>query len=135
MTNIQNWNLETEPEFKTDPENGILYRKHGEVYRPVLEMETDGAPIGTFGRMRREYLRKTDPIELDRLTATGELYPYLRAIEVRAGALMDRLMEQMAKDEGVNEELKANNQMEWVGQMNNIRYRAEEIVRKELIYV
>ena len=133
MRNTQNWNLE--PEFKTDPENGLLYRKHGDVYRPVLETETEGAPIGTFGRERREYLRKTDPIELDRMTATGELYPHLRETEARAWALMDQLIERMARNEEINEELKEKDQMEWVGLINNIRYRAEEIIKQELIYI
>ena len=87
-----------------------------------------------FAAARRRYLR----IDMDGIYTgmllTGTLEPHLAEIGESAQAMFDRLMEQMKKAEGVTEQLKASDQMEWVGRMNSIRSRAEEIVFSELIY-
>lgn len=87
-----------------------------------------------FAAARRRYLRThMDGIYTGMLLA-GALEPHLKEIGESAQAMFDRLMEQMKKAEGVTEQLKASDQMEWVGRMNSIRNRAEEIVFSELIY-
>lgn len=87
-----------------------------------------------FAAARRRYLRThMDGIYIGMLL-TGTLEPHLKEIDESAQAMFDRIVEQMKKAEGVNEQLKAADQMEWVGRMNNIRQRAEEVVLSELIY-
>ena len=127
--------LQTPPEFIT--ENGLLYKREGDYYFPVLDLpseELDASSVGRFGRMHGQYLKKNESDLYLEMKLSGELYPYLRDIDEEASAMMEQLTEKIAEGEGVTEELKSQDQMKWVGLMNNIRYRAEEIVRQELIY-
>ena len=87
-----------------------------------------------FAAARRRYLRTHMDGIYTGMLLTGALEPHLKEIGESAQAMFDRLMEQMKKAEGVTEQLKASDQMEWVGRMNSIRNRAEEIVFSELIY-
>ena len=87
-----------------------------------------------FPVARRRYLRTHMDGIYTGMLLTGTLEPYLKEIGESAQAMFDRIVEQMKKAEGVNEQLKAADQMEWVGRMNNIRQRAEEVVLSELIY-
>ena len=90
--------------------------------------------IGVWGRRRKQYLRQyRDPIYTG-LLLSGKLKGHLEEIDRSATEMADRLMVQMARREGVTEELKAENQMEWVRRMNGIRNAAEEVVLEELIY-
>ena len=98
----------------------------------VLE-SADSRAIGRWGRMHKAYLRDAHPTLYRELAAAGTLRQYLAETEERASALLCRLTEQMAKDEGVTESLKAKQPMVWVGRMNSIRNRAEEIVRNEIV--
>ena len=84
--------------------------------------------------MHREYLREHNPIRFDDLCLTGELWTYLADLNEQAQNRLELIIEQMKASEGVTEELKATDQMAWVGAMNSIRNRAEEIVLAELIY-
>ena len=93
----------------------------------------DSRPIGKWGRMHRAYLEEVHPFLYLQLILNGTLYKHLTDVEERASEMLDRLVKQMAKQEGVTERLKAEQPMEWVGKMNNICHRAEEIIREEII--
>ena len=116
-------------------ENGIDYILVGDYYIPDLKLPEENRPIGKYGRLHREYLRETYPARLQALTLTGELWTYLADLNEQAQERLDTIMEQMKAAEGVNEELKRTQQMEWVQRCNNIHNRAEEIVLNELIYL
>ena len=116
-------------------ENGIDYVLVGDYYIPMLTLPEENRPIGRWGRMRRDYLKENRPGYYSSLLLTGKLWTYLADLDEHAQERLDRIAEQMQAAEGVTEELKANDQLEWVRRCNSIRSRAEEIVRAELIYV
>lgn len=116
-------------------ENGIDYILAGDYYIPDLKLPEENRPIGRFGRLHREYLKQEHPARYSSLILTGKLWTYLADLNEQAEERLDLIMEQMKAAEGVTEELKAQNQLEWVGRMNNIRNRAEEIINSELIYI
>ncbi len=115
-------------------ENGIDYILVGDYYIPDLKLPEENRPIGRYGRLHRDYLKEEHPARYSSLILTGKLWTYLADLNEQAEERLDLIMEQMKAAEGVTEELKARNQLEWVGRMNNIRNRAEEIIRSELIY-
>ena len=115
-------------------ENGIDYILAGDYYIPDLKLPEENRPIGRYGRLHREYLKQEHPARYSSLILTGKLWTYLADLNEQAEERLDLIMEQMKAAEGVTEELKARNQLEWVGRMNNIRSRAEEIINSELIY-
>lgn len=115
-------------------ENGIDYILIGDYYIPDLKLPEENRPIGRYGRLHREYLKQEHPARYSSLILTGKLWTYLADLNEQAEERLDLIIEQMKAAEGVTEELKARNQLEWVGRMNNIRNRAEEIVNSELIY-
>ena len=116
-------------------ENGIDYILVGDYYIPDLKLPEEDRPIGRFGRLHREYLKQEHPARYSSLILTGKLWTYLADLNEQAEERLDLIIEQMKAAEGVTEELKARNQLEWVGRMNNIRNRAEEIIKSELIYI
>ena len=113
----------------------MQYIRVGDYYIPDLELPQETRPIGKCGRMHREYLREYKPIQYNCLLLSGELWTYLADLNEQAQDRLERMIDQMKMAEGVAEELKAADPMAWVQHMNNIRARAEEIVRKELIFV
>ena len=114
---------------------GISYTLVGDYYIPDLKLpETENKPIGIWGRKRLAYLKKHKKFLFNQLVLSWKLNSHLAEINEQATEILDRLTEQMAKAEGVTEELKEQNQMLWVARMNNIRNRAEEIIHVELIY-
>ena len=113
----------------------MQYIRVGDYYIPDLELPQETRPIGKWGRMHREYLREYKPIQYNCLLLSGELWTYLADLNELAQDRLERMIDQMKMAEGVAEELKAADPMAWVQHMNNIRARAEEIVRKELIFV
>lgn len=115
-------------------ENGIDYILVGDYYIPDLKLPEENRPIGRYGRLHREYLKQEHPARYSSLILTGKLWTYLADLNEQAEERLDLIMEQMKAAEGVTKELKARNQLEWVGRMNNIRSRAEEIINSELIY-
>lgn len=115
-------------------ENGIDYVLVGDYYIPDLKLPEEDRPIGRFGRLHREYLKQEHPARYSSLILTGKLWTYLADLNEQAEERLDLIIEQMKAAEGVTEELKARNQLEWAGRMNNIRNRAEEIINSELIY-
>ena len=116
-------------------ENGIDYILVGDYYIPDLKLPEEDRPIGRFGRLHREYLKQEHPARYSSLILTGTLWIYLADLNEQAEERLNLIIEQMKAAEGVTEELKARNQLEWVGRMNNIRNRAEEIINSELIYI
>ena len=116
-------------------ENGIDYILVGDYYIPDLKLPEENRPIGRYGRLHREYLKQEHPARYSSLILTGKLWTYLADLNEQAEERLDLIMEQMKAAEGVTEELKAQNQLEWVGRMNNIRNRAEEIIKSEMIYL
>ena len=113
----------------------IQYIRVGDYFIPDLELPEEPRSIGKWGRMHRDYLREYKPIQYNCLLLSGELWTYLADLNEQAQGRLERMIDQMKMAEGVTEELKAADPMAWVGAMNNIRNRAEEIVREELIYV
>ena len=104
------------------------------MYYPNLAIEkTDQRSIGKWGRMHREYLKEQHPRLYQRLILNGTMGRHLAYADGRATAMLESLITQMVKQEGVTEQLKAKQPMVWVGRMNSIRSRAEEIVMEEVI--
>ena len=115
---------------------GGTYTEVDGIFYPNLALpEPDPRPIGKWGRLHEAYLKKHQPITYTSLLTTCKLDSYLADINEQAIEMLDRLIIQMAKNEGITEQLKANDQMEWVRRMNSIRSRAEEVVEADLIYV
>lgn len=111
----------------------ITYVRSGDYYIPNLKLPEENRPIGRWGRMHREFLKEHKPIIFNQLCLSGELWSRLADTNEQAEQRMAVLIRQMKEAEGVTEELKAADQMEWVRRMNNIRNRTEEIVVHELI--
>ena len=117
-------------------EMGGTYRQEGDFLLPNLSLTTDAEEfqLGKYGRMRKRYLKEHRHALYSILLLSGELDQHLAEIEQTCVERIERITTDMAKAEGVTEALKANDQMEWVGRMNNIRNRAEEMILSELVY-
>ena len=120
-----------------DESIGLWYELQGDYYIPCITLPTEKEhkPIGLWGQRHKRYLQKHKREVYTTLLVNGKLNSYLADIDERATTMMFRLIEQMADKEGITEQLKAADQMAWVGAMNNIRNRATEIVNAELIYL
>ncbi len=115
--------------------NGLWYEKQGDYYLPCLELpKEENKPIGIWGQRHLRYLKQQRKVLYINLLTSGKLNSHLAEIDKQATDMCFRLVKQLAEQEGVTEQLKADNQMEWVGRMNNIRNRAEEVVYNEIIY-
>ena len=122
------------PRHIHDNQNGLDYTLHGDYYLPVLTaQEADSKPIGKWGRMHLAYLKGHKPGMYSHLILSGRLYRHLAELNDQAQARLGVIIRQMQHSEGVDEKMKAMDQMLWVGRMNNIRQRAEEIVIKEMV--
>ena len=111
----------------------ITYIKSGDYYIPDWKLPEEHRPIGRWGRMHRDYLKEHRPVVFNQLVLSGSLWTYLADINEQAQKRMEVLVKQMMVAEGVTEELKEVNQMEWVRKANCIRSQVEEIVLSELI--
>ena len=107
--------------------------KDGIYYPNLMIEEVDQRPIGKWGRMQREYLKNQHPSLYQRLILNGTLGRHLADANDRATVMLESMITQMVRQEGVTEQLKAEQPMVWVGRMNSIRSRAEEIVMEEVI--
>ena len=116
-------------------ENGIWYTLVGDYYIPNLTLQEEERSIGRYGRLHREYLKETKPHTYNDLILTGRLWTYLVDLDEQAEERLNHIIRQFREKEGVTEELKKQNQMEWVRRMNSIRIRAEEIILHEMICV
>lgn len=118
-----------------DNSNGLWYELHGDYYLPCLViLEEEVHTIGIWGRKHLDYIKEYRPLLYTDLVLSCRLHNYLADIDTQARNKLDLLVIQLAKKEGINDQLKEQNQLAWVGAMNNIRNRAEEIVNKELIF-
>ncbi len=117
--------------------NSISYRSVGDYNIPNLTLSPEEATIklGKWGMMHKTYLEKHKKVLFSTLLVQGKLYQHCADVDIQAQQIFDILVEQMKKDEGVTEELKEQNQLEWVQKMNSIQARAREIVCNELIYI
>ena len=117
-------------------EMGGAYIQQGDYFLPCrsLPAEKESKPVGVWGQRHLRYLKQHRKVLYTNLLTSGKLNSYLADIDKQAEDMFLRLVIQMAEKEDVTEKLKAENQMEWVGRMNNIRSRAMEIVNEELIY-
>ena len=115
-------------------EPGALYIRVGDYYIPNLTLPEEPRSIGKWGRMHREYLREYKSIQYNCLLQSGKLWTFLADLNEQAQDRLERMIDQMKMTDGVTEKLKAVDPMAWVGAMNNIRNRAEEIIFQELIY-
>ena len=115
----------------------IEYRKVGDYYLPnlVAPENIKNFKLGKYGKLRLNYLKTHKKSEYTILLMDNKLQKHLMQIDKLANDRFELLMKQLIKKENITEELKATNQMEWVGRMNNIKNRAEEIILKELIYI
>ncbi len=118
-----------------DKKNGLWYELQGDYYIPCLKLpEEEQQPIGVWGQRRLRYIKQKRKVLYLNLLTSGESNGYLADLDKQAEEMFSRLIKQMAEREGVTEKLKADNQMEWVSRMNNIRNRTTEIINKEIIY-
>ena len=116
-------------------QNGLWYELQGDYYIPCLVLdEEDTQPIGMWGRKYLRYIEEHRPVLYTTLLLSGKLNSHLAQIDKQATEMFDRLVKQLAKKEGITEQLKAKDPMTWVGAMNNIRNAAEEIVNTEVIF-
>ena len=116
-----------------DESNGLWYERQGDYYLPCLAIP-DHRPIGVWGERHRRYLRENKHAVYSGLLLSGKLDAYLADIDRQAEAMFARLTKKMAQCEGISEELKAADQMAWVGAMNSVRQRAMEIVDQEIVF-
>ena len=117
-----------------DENNGLWYELIGDYYILVFTLSSEEQrSIRKWGRMHREYLKEHRPILFNDLILSGQLWTYLADLNEQAQERLSVIVEQMKEAEGVTEDLKAADQMAWVGAMNSIRNRAEEIILREMI--
>ena len=116
-----------------DESNGLWYERSGDYYLPCLSLP-ERKPVGVWGQRYQHFLKEHRSATYTAMLLSGSLDDHIAEIDQQAEEMLDLLTKQMAAQEGVTEQLKASDQMAWVGAMNNIRARAEEVVRDELIY-
>ena len=112
----------------------LPYTRCGDYYIPDIRLDVENGPIGRWGRMHRDYIKEYRPALYGQLCLSGMLWTYLADLNEQAQNRLELIIEQMKNVEGVTEDLKLHDQMAWVGMMNSIRNRAEEIVIAEMIY-
>ena len=116
-----------------EEKNGLWYELQGDYYIPCLKLpEEEQQPIGIWGQRHLRYIKQNRKVLYLNLLTSGNLNRYLSDLDKQAEEMFSRLVKQMAEREGVTEQLKAVNQMEWVARMNNIRNRAKEVVNTDM---
>lgn len=119
-----------------DESNGLWYELLGDYYIPCITLaEEEQQPIGTWGQRHADYLREYRKLVYMELLTSGKLNGYLAEIDKQAESMYFQLIKQYAIQLGVTEQLKKENQMKWIGEMNNIQACVREVVYNELIYV
>ena len=113
----------------------LIYKRNGDYLLPDMGLtEAERRPLGKYGIMRQQYLEQNRPGLYTRLILSGKLMEHLQEIDTTAHGRLESLMSLLTKQQGVTEELKAKDQMAWVGAMNSLKNQAEEIILTELIY-
>ena len=117
-----------------DEKNELNYTLHGDYYLPDLEINEEEPTYRKYGIMRKQFLKEHRSARYQYLVLTGKLTEHLNQVDKEVREKVEILMEQMAEQWGVTEELKMQDQMEWVRRMNNIKSVAEEMVLRKFIY-
>lgn len=116
-------------------QNGVTYRMVGNYRIPNITLPAEArTPLGIWGLKRKDFLMKHKRVQFNIMLMNGTLWTHLAEIDEQAADMFSRLVEQMKVKEGITEQLKEENQMEWVARMNNIEARARELVNTDLIY-
>ena len=118
-----------------DEKNGLSYTLHGDYYLPDLEINEEEPTYGKYGIMRKQFLKEHRSARHQYFVLTGKLTEHLNQVDKEVREKVEMLMEQMVEQWGVTEELKMQDQMEWVRRMNNIQATAEEIAYKNIIFM
>ena len=118
-----------------DEKNGLSYTLCGDYYLPDLVLKEEEPTYGKYGMLRKQFLKEHRSARYQYLLLTGKLNEHLNQTDQEAREQVEMLMKQMAEKKGVTEELKVQDQMKWVGLMNNIKVSAEEIILKNMVYV
>ena len=118
-----------------DEKNGLSYTLWGDYYLPDLGLNEEELIYGKYGMLRKQFLKEHRPIRYQNLLLSGKLTAHLNQIDQEVTEQVEVLMKQMAEKQGVNENLKRQDQMKWVGLMNKVKASAEEIVLKERVYM
>ena len=118
-----------------DEKNGLSYTLHGDYYLPDLVLNEEEPTYGKYGMLRKQFLKEYRSARYQYLLLIGKLTEHLNQIDQEARKQVEMLTEQMVKKQGVTEKLKAQDQMEWVRLMNNIKASAEEMVLREILYI
>lgn len=119
--------------FKTDLQTGLQYKLQGDYCLVHGEDEAECPLVGIWGQRHLRWTKQNWRVTYINLLTTGKLYDYLYDIDTQANEQLELLIRQMAKAEGVTEQMKTENQMEWVRRMNSIRSRAEEVTCNEIV--
>ena len=115
--------------------NEITYTEHNGLYYPDLALpEQTNYPLGKYGSLRLDFMKKHRRGTYTTLLTEGRLNEYLHAIDIQAHELLDDIIPRLAQERGIDEDLKTYDALQWVAEMNNIKAAAEEIVLKEVIY-
>lgn len=117
-----------------DSKNGLTYVLNGDYYIPMLEVPQENRPIGKYGRMRMQYLKEHHPGKYSSLILSGKLHDHLIEVNECCTNMKLLLVAETAKQQGVTEELKARDQLAWLGMMNNIDSSMEEFILSEYVY-
>lgn len=125
---------QTLPREIFDSKNGLTYVLNGDYYIPMLEVPQDDRPIGKYGRMRMQYLKEHHPGKYSSLILSGKLHNQLIEVNECCTRMKRMLAAETAKKQGVTEELKARDQLTWVGMMNSIDSSVEEFILSEYVY-
>ena len=113
----------------------LIYKRNGDYLLPEMGLsEAEQKPLGKYGMMRQQYLEQQRPGLYTRLILSGKLMEHLQEIEATAQSRLESLMSQLKEKNQVTEELKAKDQMKWVGMMNSLKNQAEEMILTELVY-
>ena len=116
--------------------NGGTYRQEGDYLIPnIFVPDTKEYNIGKYGRLHKKFIKENYPGYYTTLLMSGKMFDYLEKIDLRAKNELDRLIPLLAEQQGVTEQLKAENQLKWVGLMNNIKAQVEETIYAEIVYV
>ena len=118
-----------------DESNGLSYILHGDYYLPDLAVNEEEPTYGKYGMLRNQFLKEHRPARYQYLVMTGELTGHLNQVDQDAREQVEILVKQMAEKQSVTEQLKMQDQMKWVGLMNNINICAEEIVLQGIVYM
>ena len=118
-----------------DEQNGLYYTRRGDFYYPDLAYSKNDYPsLGKYGMLRKTFLQEHYKTLFSKMLLRDELWPHLLEVDEQAHAMLETMVKQMAKAEGVTESLKSTDPLHWVGLMNNFKSAPEEIILRELVY-